>query len=136
MLNDESVKRLYENLKTEEGITKFFSMNHEKFSKDIKEVHSKFEKVINDPKMPSGVIKNIIEFVEILATKTLEMIDDESSLLEIAFRHRIEAMNELKELVSILQNKGTAQEEKLLKFENKINNILKHETSLEWIDQY
>ena len=132
MFDDENRKKLYESFKTEEGVQKWFSKNRKKFEKDIDDNKKTYE-IIEKGAFPNEETKQLALLSTLSIQKTLEMINDILALSEITFRYNIELNNGLRDLILIVQEKGSNMNEKLAELANKIK---KHEPSLTWIDKF
>lgn len=132
MFDEETRKKLYESLRTEEGVKRYFGKNREKFERDVED-QKKHVSDIETANFSNEIDKKLAELVALGIQKTLEMFKDVLELLEISFLHRIETQNEIKDLITIIQEKGNNQESKLNELYSKLG---KHEPSLEWIDKY
>jgi hypothetical protein len=132
MFNEKDRNKLYESLKTEEGVKRFFGKNREKFTRDIEDQKMRCSNLEN-ANFDNEWDKQLSQISILTIQKTLEMVKDVLDLLEISFLHRIDTRDEFKELITIIQEKGKNQESKLDKLQQKLS---KHDPSLEWIDNY
>lgn len=132
MFDEKDRNKLYDSLKTKEGVKKFFESNREKTTNDRKRIE-KVQEEIEHLQGTSDSLKMLGLASATVGMKMGELFRDTLDLLEISFLHKIETQEEFKELVSILQEKGVTQESKLNELGKKLD---KHDPALEWIDNY